>query len=130
MQLTAKILALYFLLGSFFPRTDFSQIAALPDLYDHFQEHRKEVIAKGASLSFLDFLQQHFISPDGHAHQDNSHQDLPLSTVQTLFNFYFSDTFDWSDFTNSEFFDANLTWLDQFVFKDFTQSLLRPPIQI
>lgn len=47
----AYILAFYFLVGSLFPQTDFSQLVRLADTYAHFEEHRAEAAATDLALS-------------------------------------------------------------------------------
>lgn len=78
MKFIAKILALIFLLGSFMPRTDFSQLTHLKDLTDHFQLHIQEAESTGEEISLHQFLLDHFVNPTEHEHQNSDHQQLPL----------------------------------------------------
>lgn len=80
MKLTAHILALYFLLGSLLPGSDFSQLKKAPAVLEHYLLHQQLEDAG----SFFDFLYDHFWNPRGHQHEDGgkSHQELPLKTVQ------------------------------------------------
>jgi hypothetical protein len=82
MKAISKILAFYFLLGSLFPGTDFSQWSKLYVLLEHFEEHGAEAAAQGEALSFPVFLLDHFLAADRHDHPDGSHQDLPLQSIQ------------------------------------------------
>jgi hypothetical protein len=76
LKTTAKILAFYFLLGSLFPNTDFSQLAKVLNLCEHFNEHKKDAVEQ--SVSLMDFLADHYAN-QGHQHSnDSSHQNLPL----------------------------------------------------
>ena len=61
----------WFLLGSFMPGNDAEELAKMPLLYQHFQEH----IAGGDAIGWLDFLSEHF-SESGS--EDQEHQRLPF----------------------------------------------------
>jgi hypothetical protein len=80
MPVLTKLMACYFLLGSFLPQSDFSQLAKLGQLVEHYEFHRELATAEGQSFSFLEYLSIHFTHPDEHGHHDNSHQDLPLQS--------------------------------------------------
>lgn len=71
----------YWILGSFFPLGDFSQLAALPAFWHHYQVHKIEL---NQDISVLSFLRQHYSNTSDHQHpQDSSgHHDLPLKTLQ------------------------------------------------
>lgn len=86
MKLIAQILALYFLLGSLLPGSDFSQLKKAPAVWEHYLLHRQLAVDAGEDTSLLDFLYAHFLYPDSHRHNDGgqSHQDLPLKTVHTF----------------------------------------------
>ena len=69
----------YFLLGSFIPGSDFSQLCQLDDAYQHFQEHLLEAKEKAAVFDIWDFLWLHYISGTDHdPNQEHNHDDLPL----------------------------------------------------
>jgi hypothetical protein len=80
MRLTAITLSAYLLLGSFFPASDFCQLARIPFLIDHFQEHQALAADKGEDMNFLEFLSIHFYQTGEHpdSHPGSDHQDLPL----------------------------------------------------
>jgi hypothetical protein len=61
----------WFLLGSFMPGNDAEELAKMPLLYHHFQEH----LQNGQSTGLLDFLEEHF-SESASAKQE--HQNLPF----------------------------------------------------
>ena len=72
----------YFLLGSIFPNTDFSQVGSIVDLFKHYQEHKLEL--QDPSLSFFTFFKMHFIQPESHDHPDQDHhEDLPFHQIST-----------------------------------------------
>lgn len=87
MRLTVVILSGYLLLGSFFPASDFCQLARIPFLIDHFQEHQALATDKGEELNFLEFLSIHFYQTGEHSdsHPGSDHQDLPLQQLGSHF---------------------------------------------
>jgi hypothetical protein len=124
-QLIAKILAFYFLLGSFFPKTDFGQLITLPDLYQHFQEHRQEAFSSGQDFSVWDFLQNHFL--DTNSHEDNRHNDLPLKSIQSVMTFYLTKLLVNPTVTTDTDPPLPSFQLD-LISLDLSKFLLRPPI--
>jgi hypothetical protein len=58
-------------LGSFFPQSDFEEMAKLPDLIAHYQEHQ----IKEGDISFLGFIQKHYA---GTHKGEEDHSKLPL----------------------------------------------------
>lgn len=86
MKLIAQILALYFLLGSLLPGSDFSQLKKAHSVWEHYQLHQKLATGSGDEVSLIGFLYDHFLNPDSHQHEDGgkSHQDLPLKTVHVF----------------------------------------------
>jgi hypothetical protein len=80
MKFTAYILAIYLLLGSFIPRTDFSQLLRLKDLQEHYQLHCQEAEMAGKEVCLQEFLYDHFIEHNDHEHAENgcSHEGLPM----------------------------------------------------
>lgn len=83
MKSVALILAFYFFLGSLFPLMDFSQMAKMANLWEHYQLHRLEAVKTGDNINFASFLTKHFIECDQHSHTgDSNHQNLPLTQFQ------------------------------------------------
>lgn len=84
MKAAAQILAFYFLLGSLFPGTDFSQLSKLCKLLEHFELHLQTATQQGQALRFSAFLLDHFSGEASHEHGDagQSHQELPLQSIQ------------------------------------------------
>lgn len=76
MKATARLLALYFFLGSLLPGSDYSQLTRLHSLFEHYQDHQQWAAEQGQPMNFSAFLLEHFLDADGH--EDSSHQDLPL----------------------------------------------------
>lgn len=65
------LFACWFLLGSFMPGNDAEELAKMPLLYQHFQEH----LQKGKTSGFAGFVKEHFSES---AAQDQEHQNLPF----------------------------------------------------
>lgn len=77
-QLVLGLLVSLFGLGGMFPGTDIEEAFKLPALVHHYQEHKAE--AGKESISFLDFLAQHY-GPDAatrHKGDDHEHDQLPM----------------------------------------------------
>ncbi len=75
----ARILAVYFIVGSLFPHTDFAQLQHIPIVGDHFRLHINDAILSGEDYNLLEFLWAHFIEADDHEHSDGTnHSDLPV----------------------------------------------------
>jgi len=70
-QFTAIFLGFLVLLGSMMPQTDFEELAKLPDLIAHFEEHQ----LKDDSISFLSFINRHYST--SHRNEED-HSKLPL----------------------------------------------------
>ncbi|GEM_PF-1381602 len=78
LKLTSYAMAGWMLIGSLFPRTDFSQLLRLRSLVDHYQLHQIEAQEGGRAYGWADFLWQHFWDCDSHQHPDQSaHDELP-----------------------------------------------------
>jgi hypothetical protein len=86
MKVIAQFMAFYFLLGSFLPGADFSQLSKLPAALRHFQLHKELAADQDATVSFHHFMGAHFWNPDNHDHGDGgqSHKDLPLKHVHSF----------------------------------------------
>ena len=89
MRALAHLLALYMLLGSLFPGSDFSQLSRIPSLLDHFAQHREMAKQKDDQLSFLQFVRMHFYQTNQHEEDsgDHDHQELPLQSVSMHLEF-------------------------------------------
>lgn len=71
---------IYLGLGSLIPRADFSQLAKIDHLLQHFELHQRE----NPELGFSDFLYMHLIEGDDHQHSNaDDHENLPLKKIQT-----------------------------------------------
>ena len=78
-RIFAIVFAIYFLLGGFLPKMDFSQLLYLVEAIEHFKCHQEELAREGKNFSLADFFSMHFINPDSHSHEENhGHEELPL----------------------------------------------------
>ena len=89
MKITALLLAFYMLLGSFIPRSDFSQLAHIGDLRAHYLQHQAEANLQNQSITFLEFLYIHFIDLTQHAEGDHEehHEELPFQSINLGISF-------------------------------------------
>lgn len=74
----------YLLLSSFiFTNADLIQIFRIPNLCEHFSEHNK----LGTSISFTDFLQDHYFNMNHDDHDTDKDNALPFkSSLVQVFN--------------------------------------------
>lgn len=92
MRALTHMLALYMLLGSLFPGSDFSQLSRIPSLLDHFAQHRQLAEQTEDQLSFLQFVHMHFYQTSKHADApgEHDHQSLPLQSISVHLEFTYS----------------------------------------
>lgn len=128
MKITAKILAIYLFIGSFFPRTDFSQLTKIPELVSHYQLHVHEANTLGGTYSIWDFINDHFINPDGHTHPgtDNPHENLPFASVQSVVNFILEQV-NTLQFSYTPEFSYTFSFIKKLYSSDFNKSIFHPP---
>lgn len=69
----STVLAIWICLGSLMPMNDMEELAKVPDLIYHFQEHKAE---SGGDFSFFQFLDEHY--GHGKQTQDQKHKKLPF----------------------------------------------------
>ena len=121
MKLTAQILAIYMFFGSLIPNSDFSQLAHIPDLIDHYELHLEETASLNIDFSFFEFLKIHFISPNDHQHEGtDGHKNCPFQSFCSSLTFVFSiSSINFSEvtppFTSRKLFYENAFYLNGFV---------------
>ena len=82
MKLIVYILLIQFTIGSLMPRCDFSQLARVSYLIEHYELHKKEAELLGQTMSFGDFFYLHFISCEEHSHETGeTHENLPFKEI-------------------------------------------------
>lgn len=62
--------------------TEIHQLARLPQLLQHFRQHRQE----DPSLSLLGFLQMHYTDPHPNDQDDDNDQELPFKTGGEIYH--------------------------------------------
>ena len=64
------------------PGMDISELAKLPDLVQHYQEHRTE----NPSISFFAFLELHYTNASHHEQDHERHHKLPFGNHNTVYS--------------------------------------------
>jgi len=117
------------LIGSFIPRTDFSQLVYLGDLKEHYLEHKAEAAAQDLSITFFEFLYQHFIDSNQHSDADHEddHHELPLQTMNNFVEMMVTTSllphFEWSTTT----FLPIISYQSPFYLSGFLSNTVHPP---
>jgi hypothetical protein len=126
-KIVAVILAAYMLLGSFFPSSDFGQLARIPKLIKHYQFHIS--LDVDAESSFSSFIWDHFFEITDHHHDENTtHQELPIqagfSTMNLVVAFptYYHSNVPLISAKNYDFYPSWKSF-------DFHSRLIQPPAQ-
>ncbi|MCB0686718.1 MAG: hypothetical protein KDC53_09335 [Saprospiraceae bacterium] len=85
-RIFAWFFAIYFILGSLSPYTDFGQFWHIASALEHFKVHRVDAQSAGLQFTIWTFIRDHYINPDSHQHNDVSdHESLPAKHIhQTL----------------------------------------------
>lgn len=84
-----RIVAIFLITIFLWANTSIGQLFKVPNLIEHFNEHKNEVVTQ--SISFIQFLKQHYSKTSENNRQE--HQDLPFKTldnVVSVFTFCFS----------------------------------------
>lgn len=75
-------MAAYLMLGSFFPKGDYTQLLRLADLGRHFHLHVQEARSAGQEVSFQRFLHMHYFDTQIHqGDHEQDHEDLPFQHI-------------------------------------------------
>ena len=127
MLLLTRILLVYFSLGAFFPKGDFSQLLHLDDLIEHYTEHKEEALIIGETISFNKYLYLHFVGGENHSHDENDHEDLPFQSFSSSITFYFSS--DLQNATNSvENKSVSLPLYNSIIEDEISFDIFHPPM--
>jgi hypothetical protein len=128
-KVAIHLLSFYFIIGSLFPKSDFSQINRFVSLYDHYQDHLQTAHICDQKISFYQFIWMHFFDIGEHSDKDPAHENLPLQTINS--SSAISSSYD--------IFILQLNGisasLSQFKFHaplstDFIQNIFQPPVQL
>ncbi len=80
MRISAFLMASYFLIGSFFPKTDFGQFMLLPELIEHYYLH-----LENEHTDIGSFVYDHLFQSEQHEHEEGAnHNRLPLHSIGTF----------------------------------------------
>jgi len=80
-------MAVYLLIGSFFPKGDYTQILRLLELGEHFRLHVEEANVAQEEVSFSQFLQMHFLNTQIHqGDHEQDHENLPFHHINASFD--------------------------------------------
>ncbi len=129
MKALVYILSFYMMLGSLFPQADFSQLPKVVYAFKHLQEHRKQELQAGKTVSWWTFLELHFFNPNEHgAGHEHQHSQLPLHS--------FNGTFAIAEIYNQSFPELNIFETTQSIFltnqslnlPEFLSDIFRPPL--
>ena len=82
-----KIIALSFLFIFLFANTEMGQLLKIPNLIEHFLEHRNHH-NDNHSLTFFDFVKSHYNDSNKHSNTDkhDEHKNLPFKTINSHVN--------------------------------------------
>jgi hypothetical protein len=72
-----QFLAISFLMIYLLGNTEFGQVLKLPKLWGHYHQHKKT----DSHISFIQFLQMHYIGDDGTSSDNNDDMQLPCHNI-------------------------------------------------
>jgi len=128
MKLLTYILLLHFIIGACIPKSDFSQLAKISNLLEHYEIHQKEALRMNVSISFMGFMYVHFFSDQEHEHSDKSaHNKLPLKSFNSLLILFSI----FSKYTRNFDINSNIETLNvvnnSLETQDYQPSIFHPP---
>lgn len=74
-----KLIVLFLLFIFMCANTSIVQLLKLPNLIEHYKEHKSE--SDEDSISFIDFIKLHYSKNAEHSHEE--HHDLPFKTIES-----------------------------------------------
>lgn len=128
LKITSLVLAFYMLIGSFIPKTDFSQLLHLSDMVEHYQLHKKNAVAQGLNFCLVDFVKVHVLSSEQHEHDNtDDHKKLPCQSPHvSVLLFSIVVKFDILDVSFPTVLNE-LSFQNNFHLTGFIKSLIHPP---
>ena len=131
MKLINYFLLIYFSIGACFPNCDFSQLAQLDELMEHYMLHQTEARLEGEQISFTDFLFEHFIQGETEDHQhDDEHDELPLYSECNGIPLWHYQKSSLSYRTVSDPYVSVTFVTDQLLEHDYLNKVFHPPINV
>lgn len=110
-----KLIALFLISVFMCANTSVGQLLKIPNLFEHYQEHKNSTVA--SSLSFVDFIKLHYSENSDHNH--DSHQDLPFKTIESTSNLIFLISFETIKIQITNFYLGSKR---HFFYKDLVES--------
>ena len=128
MKITPLILAFYMLIGSFIPKTDFSQLLHVSDMMEHYQLHKKGAVAQGQDFCVVEFVKAHVLTSANHDHDESDdHENLPCQSPHVSVLLFATDIkFDISDISFPTVLNE-LSFQNNFYLTGFIKSFIQPP---
>jgi len=127
MKLWLHLFILYFSAGACLPHSDFSQLQNLPDLIEHFHEHKQEALLEGQSIDLLDFLYMHFVSGEDHHDDEGNHEGLPFQNISPASSCLLTVHAAWPEFRSSGHVSFSHIYQDKCL-PGISASIFHPPI--
>ena len=129
MKVLVYILIFQFSSGALMPLNDFSQLANIPYLIDHFNLHVKEAQEIGEDFTIVDFIYLHYISPDEHVHDTPyNHEDLPLKNINSSVTMCLNSIDELNLSPNTQWVDNDFA-VRSFMSFEFNHSIFHPPLK-
>jgi len=124
LKFRVKFFAIFILIGSLLPSSDFHELSKISSLLQHYQEHTART---AQSLEFLDFLKMHYTCAD--KKESENHDNLPFKQMGNSPYDYFVST---TVFHEAETFLVftpvkHFVHLDLALSGQFTGSIWQPP---
>jgi len=88
-----KGVTVFLLVNFLYVHTELGQFFKIPQLLEHYQIH----LSQDPAISFIDFIDIHYLSKNHTDHEDSRHQELPFKysnqSVQNLISVPFASPF-------------------------------------
>ena len=116
------------LIGSFIPKTDFSQLLHVSDMLEHYQLHKKTAVVQGQDFCVVEFIKAHILPAEEHDHDESEeHENMPCQSPHvSVLLFAIDIKSNVSDISFPTFFNE-LSFQNNFYLKGFIKSLIQPP---
>lgn len=121
-----KFITISFLVLYLFGNTEVGQLLNLPKLIIHYKQHKQ----LNTNVSFVNFLNMHYLGDDGNTLDDNEDNQLPFKLLHKPFsNVYFEITaFDSFNSNPNFIFPANLLLINKVYSRPgYLLEYLKPP---
>ncbi len=80
-----KVIVSFLILIFLCANTSIGQLLKIPNLIEHFNEHKNDT--DYTAFSFIDFVKLHYAKNSKHHHED--HHELPFKTIENSINILF-----------------------------------------